>query len=354
MGKRTASTRKAQVENWYDSHGQLHARFASKLEPLLKELIGISKIQYYALDSRVKEKESFVRKCCKKVGSRYKYRDPLAEITDVIGLRVITYLDASVERVGELLSREFLVDTANSLDKDADLGVDRVGYRSKHFVLRLDRDRSSLPEYSAFRGVAFEVQVRSLLQHAWAEVEHDRRFKYPGELPHEIRRRYSLIAGQLELADRELDSLAKEVDDITAKAASTASGSSASSKITIDKLTSYLRGAFSASIQTETLAPTLMDQEDNILSELKSFGVSSMGELAALIPQDDSRIAKLVPKAESFLGLVRQAMLLKNPKRYFERCWKKRWYEMDADEIEIFRSLGVDLRALLEKYKVNG
>jgi hypothetical protein len=62
-----------------------------------------------------------------------------------------------------------------------------------------------LVEYSTHTGVQFEVQIRSTLQHAWAEIEHDRGYKSEVEVARAVRRRFSRLAGLLELADYEFD-----------------------------------------------------------------------------------------------------------------------------------------------------
>ena len=58
-------------------------------------------------------------------------------------------------------------------------------------------------EYKAFKGIKFEIQIRSILQHTWAEIEHDIGYKSKLEIPRDIRRQFSRLAGLLEIADNE-------------------------------------------------------------------------------------------------------------------------------------------------------
>ena len=107
------------------------------------------------------------------------YTDPLTEITDQIGVRVVTYLQGDVAAVADLLAGEFSV-----LD-DRDLGQEtasraRFGYASRHLLVTLD-EKASDPAYAHLRGRSASVQVRTILQHAWAEFEHDVRYK--GSVP---------------------------------------------------------------------------------------------------------------------------------------------------------------------------
>jgi hypothetical protein len=57
----------------------------------------------------------------------------------------------------------------------------------------------------------FEIQVRSILQHAWAEIEHDLGYKSKQSVPKQIRRRFSRVAGLLELADAEFAAIRAEL-----------------------------------------------------------------------------------------------------------------------------------------------
>ena len=79
--------------------------------------------------------------------------------------------------------------------------------------MQLSERRLGLAECKKYRDLRCEVQVRTLLQHAWAEIEHDRNYKFSGVLPHEIRRRFYLVAGVLEMMDREFDRLSGDIDE---------------------------------------------------------------------------------------------------------------------------------------------
>lgn len=80
---------------------------------------------------------------------------------------------------------------------------DRFGYLSLHFIARLSDGRVELVEYRRFKGLRFEIQIRSILQHAWAEIEHDLGYKSASGVPAEVRRRFARVSGLLELADSE-------------------------------------------------------------------------------------------------------------------------------------------------------
>ena len=88
---------------------------------------------------------------------------------------------------------------------------DRFGYVSLHYVLELSPERSRMSEYRRFAGLKAELQIRSLLQHVWAETEHDLGYKSAAGVPKLIRRRFARLAGMLEIADAEFVALRDEL-----------------------------------------------------------------------------------------------------------------------------------------------
>lgn len=192
----------------YDAMKGVYADFSSSVERLIRDFLIANKIQFVDVVSRVKERGSLEGKIARKGEGRYKR---LSDITDICGARVITYLEGDVRRVSEIVEREFDVDRKNSIDKSTPVDPDRFGYRSVHYVVGHRRDRVKLSEYSRFADLKIEIQVRSILQHAWAEIEHDLGYKSAEDVPLLVRRRFSRLAGLLELADEEFMTIRDEL-----------------------------------------------------------------------------------------------------------------------------------------------
>jgi ppGpp synthetase/RelA/SpoT-type nucleotidyltranferase len=148
---------------------------------------------------RPKSRESVIRKLARPDRS---YTD-LWMLTDLVGVRVITYFADAVDRVAELVESRLPVDFKHSTDKRR-RETTEFGYRSLHYVCRLG---GPLPEHARF-----EVQVRTVLEHAWAEIEHDLGYKAPEEIPLAARRRLGRLAGLLELADQEFGAIRAELE----------------------------------------------------------------------------------------------------------------------------------------------
>lgn len=175
----------------------IYDKCAAKVNSLLGELLSGAGIKVHQSSFRVKTADSLESKIKRK---GYKYI-ALSEITDLVGLRVITYYDDDVDLVASLIEKEFVVDEVNSIDKRKAHDPDRFGYMSLHYIASLSGGRCGFPEYRDFSGMKFEIQVRTLLQHAWAEIEHDLGYKSDREIPAEFRRRFSRVSSFLEEAD---------------------------------------------------------------------------------------------------------------------------------------------------------
>jgi ppGpp synthetase/RelA/SpoT-type nucleotidyltranferase len=180
--------------------------FGVALEHLTRDLLENSGIRAHSVTHRLKRKDSTVRKLEKSDGKR-----SLASLTDLIGLRIITYFRDEVDKVAKIIEQEFMIDEKNSVDKRALLDPDRFGYLSLHYVAQIGATRATLPEYRRYAEAKFEIQIRSILQHAWAEIEHDLGYKSRAAVPRSVRRRFSRLAGLLELADDEFRELRLEL-----------------------------------------------------------------------------------------------------------------------------------------------
>lgn len=180
-----------------------YQHLSARLEHLIPELLASQNLRVHSASARVKSKKSFGDK----VKSRPGKYTTVADVTDICGIRIITFFEDEVENVATIIQREFLIDAPNSVDKRQMLEVDRFGYMSLHYVATLNEARSALPEYSRCAGIRFEVQIRSILQHAWAEIEHDLKYKNPEAIPREVQRRFARLAGLLEVADSEFSGI---------------------------------------------------------------------------------------------------------------------------------------------------
>jgi ppGpp synthetase/RelA/SpoT-type nucleotidyltranferase len=161
-------------------------------------------INYLTISGRTKSVASFAEKATRSVAGVRLYTDPLREIGDQLGVRVITYVRDDVAAVADLLADQVVVADDRDLGRET-ASEGRFGYASRHLQITLDAAREGMSAYAHLPGRNVQVQIRTVLQHAWAEFEHDIRYKgtVPAEHAHDFDRRFTLAAGLLELADLE-------------------------------------------------------------------------------------------------------------------------------------------------------
>ena len=181
--------------------------FGRMLESLIDDIVRELGVVPQNIASRVKDQASVERKL-KLKGDRY---SSVAELTDLLGIRVVTYLPDDVDIISNSLYDEFSIDLDNSVDKRVVLEPNQFGYSSVHFVAELRSDRARLTEYKRFAGRKFEIQLRSVLQHAWAEIEHDLGYKSNQGIPDLAKRHFSRLSALLEIADDEFQRLKAEL-----------------------------------------------------------------------------------------------------------------------------------------------
>lgn len=185
----------------YDNKLLLYKTFETKMLHLISDLLAEHDINVNSISTRVKDKKSLE----KKLLIKNKYTN-IHEITDIVGLRIVTYFEDEVDVIADIISKEFEIDIPNSVDKRI-IEYDKFGYSSLHYVASLNSSRNNLSEYKACKNLKFEIQIRSILQHAWAEVEHDIGYKSKGQVPDILKRNFSRVAALLETADLEFTKL---------------------------------------------------------------------------------------------------------------------------------------------------
>ncbi|MEZ9327333.1 GTP pyrophosphokinase family protein [Vibrio cyclitrophicus] len=247
------------ILNEYEESLPLLNQFASSIESLINTLLQSTGINEHSVTSRVKDRLSLKKKIDKK--GKYK---KLSDITDIVGIRIISNYSDEVDKIAKLIEEEFAIDESNSIDKRKALDPDRFGYLSLHYVAKLNEVRIGLREYSSFTDINFEIQIRSILQHTWAEIEHDIGYKSKNETPRLVRRKFSQLAGLLELADSqfiqirdELNNYDNELDQqILAK----------NTEILLDKL----------SLKKYLLSSELISRLDVRISDITNYKISKL------------------------------------------------------------------------------
>ena len=242
---------------------------------LICQTLKQQEIELNSIEHRIKTEESLAGKLERK-GEKY---HQLSDITDLIGLRIVTFYTDDVDKVAAIISQLFDIDWSNSVDKRKLHDLNSFGYNSLHYICKLHE--GSFP---------FEIQIRTALQHTWSAIEHDIGYKGVVKLPPQYRRQFSRLAGMLELADDEFSRLRTTMTEYRRQIQTLVkSGNRNDVALSTDSFHSYLElrpfdrlnQRIAAVNQAELFPASLMP----FLPILESFGMESLGQVQAMVDE---------------------------------------------------------------------
>lgn len=257
---------KMDILTQYDKKGKLYENFLNYFYNTITGILDSESIVLQSVDTRLKKRESLN----KKIKLKKKYKN-LEDITDICGIRIITFFSDDVDKIARLIREEFEVDEENSVDKRKIDDPTKFGYMSLHYIISLKGSRATLPEAKRFINLKIEIQIRTILQHAWAEIEHDLGYKTVGDIPRNIRRKFSLLAGQIELADENFVIIKKAMEDY--------------SKEVINKMDNN-ENSISIDIVTVT---AFINNDKEYVEKVKSLARNLRAEIIYNISDEDSK-----------------------------------------------------------------
>ena len=331
---------------WLEGTVPKQQRLTGIMVTLLTNLLNENGVDYLSVTGRTKSIQSAQAKI-----DRKQYANPAAQLTDISGIRVVTFFESHVSQISEIVRRSFEIDEENSMDQDRKLGQDRLGYRSVHFVCCLGANRATLPEYHSLENLKFELQVRTVLQHAWAELAHDRSYKFAGELPSELQRNLNLYSGMLEVVDRGFDEIALKIDEYKSKIGDADIGllnESEIDSITLEKFVELASHTYEFDIE-------LMGVTKEIVDEVRQFGITRVGELQAIFDDNFRDTHKKHQECDTSWGFIRSVLMFNNLERYMDRSFKYDWSILDLGSFHMLADkFGADnVSQLMDRYEID-
>ena len=243
---------------------------------LLRQALAEQGIYVTAIEHRVKTEQSLAGKLELK-GAKYKSID---DVTDLVGMRVITFYTDDVDKVAVIAKRIFDIDWQESVDKRKLHQLDAFGYNSLHYICRLKTG-----------GPRFELQMRTALQHVWSTIEHDTGYKGDVKIPRKYKRQFSRLAGMLELIDDEFSRLRQELTDYRRQIQSLVkSGQLDEVPLSLESFRNfvdqnhfdYLNKRIAAVNQAEIYPVSMMP----FLPVLESFGMETLGDVQRFMEEN--------------------------------------------------------------------
>lgn len=190
--------------SYYDENYDFLDSAANVFKTLISALL-IDKIEIDTITYRIKEREEciskFKRKYLKEIENSSQNYEIQDHITDLVGLRVVCLNLDDIKEIQNLIESNFkeidITDKSSLLDSTED----KFGYKGLHLDLMINEQRTSLPEYTKFKNISFELQVRTIIQDAWSVLDH--KIKYKRNIPTELKRRINRLSALFEVADEE-------------------------------------------------------------------------------------------------------------------------------------------------------
>lgn len=271
----------------YDGCVGLFSEFGPKAESLVKDILAAHSLRAHTVTHRIKERLSMERK----LSRPDKQYSALGDVTDLLGVRVITYFPDEVDTFAEVLLPEF--DVVETVDRRQADDPSQFGYASLHCVVRLNSGRRTHLEYRRFADCVLELQIRSILQHAWAEIEHDLGYKTSRTgnraAPRDLRRRFSRLSGLLELADDEFRAIRDASKEHVRRIEQAVTATPNETPVDRDSIVSFVRTSKTLdeldSALAEALAVPVAEHDDDYAASLAHLvvaaGLHTIGEIEA-------------------------------------------------------------------------
>ena len=182
-----------------------YEKLCAEVAYILNRELNKAGVEFSNITCRAKSLNSFLEKI-----QRKSYRDPIAEITDFAGVRVVCLYIDDLKKLENVISEHFEI--VEKIDKLTDRKADHFGYGAIHFVARLGKNASGA-RYDDLKNLVCEIQTRTVLQDAWAIIDQHLVYKNESNIPTVLRSRLNLLAGNFQSADEKFSDLRAEREE---------------------------------------------------------------------------------------------------------------------------------------------
>jgi putative GTP pyrophosphokinase len=259
--------KRAELVKKYSEYKSGYESLASNLVSALTLLLKSDDLKVLSIESRIKAEDSVIGKAWRK-----KYDDPFDEIEDFCGIRIICYYQSDLDKIGRLISKE--LEVIESQDKENLLQTDQFGYRSVHYIVRIKKNWLQAPNYRGLENLKAEIQVRTVLMHAWAEIEHKLSYKKDSHIPKQFKRTFSRLSAKLEEADEQFENLKNEITNYRQAVVRVAKQNTLESEeieLNLDSLQAFLDTAFPDRKRLTGETPVLLDEMIKVGASLRDL-----------------------------------------------------------------------------------
>lgn len=233
---------------------------------ILRNNLEKTDIKISNIESRIKTKQSFINKVVVN-----DYNEPFDKVNDILGIRVISLFLSDIDKIIKIIKDSFITlsvdDKINSLTSD-------FGYMSVHLIVKMKSEYNG-PRYDFIKDIVFEIQVRTITMHSWANISHYLDYKSDFDIPQELKRDFYALSGLFYVADQHFELFFKQsrknrarIDKLFEKGNNTYT-----QEINLDTLSSYLKNKL-----PEREHGTLNNYSE-VVEELRGCGYNSIQQV---------------------------------------------------------------------------
>jgi putative GTP pyrophosphokinase len=330
----TNQLNKSEISEKFSKIKWKYEKLGLNLIQALELFLNGGNIDTLSIDYRVKESESFLEKI-----ERKGYGDPFEQTEDLCGIRVICFYQSDVELIEKIIEKEFIV--LENQDKEELLKADQFGYRSTHFVVKIKKNWLQAPNYRGLENIKAEIQIRTIMMHAWAEIQHKLSYKKQTYIPKQFKRKFSRISAKLEEADEQFEELRDSIKnykvDVVEKTRNELDDSQRI-ELNLDSLQAFLDNEFANRERSITQTMALVDELIKYDITLNDF-IKSYEKVKKHLPEMEREVFEKSSDRWAQVGIARNILDLTHD-RYLERTnlpdakreVKKHWKKIIEDD----------------------
>ncbi len=313
-----------------------HDRLGKVLNQDLEKLLEDGNIDILSVTYRIKDVDKFLEKI-----KRKKYDSPFNDIKDICGLRIICYYTSDLDKIYSIIENEF--DILEIVDKVDLLKDDRFGYLSRHYIIKLKNDWLKTPSYRDLDDLVAEIQVRTILQHAWADISHKLVYKKEEQIPRQFKRKLNSLSCILENSDIQFDSLrddrSKYIDEISEKAVESGNFD-LNQELNLDSFSAFLDFYFPDRIKD-------IDSISELLDEILAFNKQYNKNISF------KAILDAYKKSEEYLAIFDLSRVKEVKRKEIEKLKKEDPFKFkeESEKYKFFSQAGIVRMSLENSYK---
>lgn len=278
-----------------------YEQLCAEVEYILRKRVSEHAIETASITSRAKTLDSFLEKL-----QRKNYGDPFDELTDLAGVRTVCLYHSDISKIAEIIRSEFEV--VEDVDKLDGLAVDQFGYGARHFIVRLGK-LSSGARYDDLKRLVCEVQIRTVVQDAWAIIQHHMVYKRESQVPSQLQRKLNSLSGLFETVDDQFERIREERDAYLTSVRGSVGTPAAflENELNLDSFKEYLGWAFPGR-GTEAWD----GQTSLVLDGLKRAGHKTLGDVHDIVKQTENKRKAFFPEIAKDLKTAEDGTIASN------------------------------------------